>query len=100
MKTSTFRSSVSIANDDTLIYYPIDNLDIKDFVQSSEKCKTTYNLYGVIYKESSFRSENIYSICQMNDKWMMIKDNKISQINPNSIINKNAHFLFYKRSDL
>jgi ubiquitin C-terminal hydrolase len=100
MKTSTFRSSISIANDDTLIYYPIDNLDIKDFIQSSEKCKTTYNLYGVIYKESSFRSENIYSICQMNDKWMMIKDNKISQINPNSIINKNAHFLFYKRSDL
>ena len=98
LKIGTFRNSFII--DDIFIYYPINNLDLKDYVEGSEQLNTKYNLYGVIYRESSsFRNDICYTVCKINDKWMAIKDSKVAPINTN-IVNKNAHFLFYKRQDL
>ena len=84
--------------DDTLINFPINNLDLQEYVEGPEKNKAIYNLYGVIYREVSVRNDYIYSVCKNNKKWVMYKDSKF--VGTNSIVNKNAHFLFYKRKDL
>ena len=95
-KYSSFRSSYAF--DDTLINFPINNLDIDEYVEGPEKYKTTYNLYGAIYREVSSRNDNIYCVCKNNKKWIMFKDNKA--VGVNGIVNKFVHFLFYRRSDL
>ena len=84
--------------DETFISYPINDLDISEYIDSSENFITTYNLYGVIYRELSFMSDYTYATCQNNKKWVMYKDKNISR--GEKIVNKNAHFLFYKRNDL
>ena len=84
--------------DDILISFPINNLDIGEYVEGPEKNKAIYNLYGVICREVSARSDYIYSACKNNKKWFMFKDIKVLGIN--ALVNKNAHFLFYKRQDL
>ena len=80
--------------DDNLITFPINNLDLTEYVEGPEKNKAIYNLYAAIYKESS----NIYAICKNNKKWINYKDNKV--FGTNQIVNKNVHFLFYRRTDL
>ena len=84
--------------DDSLIHFPINNLNIEDYVEGPDKKKAKYNLYAAIYREISSRNDNIYSICRNNKKWVMFKDNKVST--SNAIVNKNVQFLFYKRVDL
>ena len=84
--------------DDTLINFPINNLDLQEYVEGPDKNKAIYNLYGVIYREVSVRNDYNYSVCKNNRKWVMYKDSKC--LGTNLIVNKNAHFLFYKRKDL
>ena len=57
----------------------------------------SFPLIGELNLKSIGYSTNC--LCKINDKWMAIKDSKVAPINSN-IVNKNAHFLFYKRSDL
>ena len=84
--------------DDTLINVPINNLDIGEFVQGTEKNKAKYNLYAVINREISSRNENNYSVCENNKKWVTYKDGKM--LNKKTITDKHNHFLFYRRKDL
>ena len=95
-KVSNFWNNYGI--DDTMINFPINNLDLSEYVEGPEKNKAKYNLIGAIYREVSVRNDYIYSVCKNNKKWYMYKDSKVSSTN--SIVNKNAHFLFYKRKDV
>ena len=96
------RKSVNYWNnygiDDSLIHFPINNLNIEEYVEGPEKKKAKYNLYAAIYREISPRNDSIYSVCRNNKKWIMYKDTKV--LLTNAIVNKNAHFLFYRREDI
>ena len=98
----SFRKSLSIFNnygiDDSLITFPINNLDLGEYVEGPDKNKAKYNLYGAIYREISVKSDYIYAVCRNNKQWIMYKDSKTGVAK--EIVNKNAHFLFYKRQDI
>ena len=98
----SFRKSLSIFNnygiDDSLITFPINKLDLGEYVEGPDKNKAKYNLYGAIYREISVKSDYIYAVCKNNKQWIMYKDSKVGVAK--EIVNKNAHFLFYKRQDI
>ena len=96
LRGSYFKNNYIV--DETLIDFPINNLDIREYVEGPEKNKAKYNLYGIIDREISSRNDNIYSICKNKNKWIMYKDNKL--VGTNSLINKNVNYLFYRREDL
>jgi len=85
--------------DNTLISIPINNLDLTEYVEGNEKnkIKYKYNLYAIIYKDISSKTDFTYCACKTGSIWVLFKDNKIQK--PNDLINKNIHFLFYKRED-
>ena len=85
--------------DNTLINAPINEFDLGNYVEGPEKdkIKYIYNLYAIIYKDISSKNDFTYCTCKNGNKWILFKDNKI-QIT-NELINKNVHFLFYKRKD-
>ena len=85
--------------DNTLLHIPINNLNLNNYVEGPDKDKINYNynLYAIIYKDISSRSDFTYCTCRNGNKWFLFKDNKV-QI-ANELINKNVHFLFYKRED-
>ena len=97
----SLRKSISIFNsgvDDTFINFPINNLNLEEYVEGPEKNKSKYDLYAIIYREMSIKGESTYCVCKNDKRWVMFKDNKVSRAN--NIVNKNVHFLFYKRQDL
>jgi len=49
---------------DELIYYPIDNLDISRFVQSTERDSYKYNLYGIICHFGTLNSGHYTAFCK------------------------------------
>ena len=84
--------------DNTLISIPINNLDLTKYVEGPKnKINYKYNLYAIIYKDISSKNDFTYCNCKNGNKWILFKDNKI-QITT-ELINKNVHFLFYKRED-
>ena len=85
--------------DNTLISIPINNLDLTEYVEGNKKnkIKYKYNLYAIIYKDISSKTDFTYYACKTGSIWVLFKDNKIQK--PNDLINKNIHFLFYKRED-
>ena len=85
--------------DNTFLSIPINNLNLTKYVEGPEKNKTKfiYNLYAIIYKDISSRNEFTYCTCKNGNKWFSFKDGKIQVAG--ELINKNVHFLFYKRED-
>ena len=85
--------------DNTLINFPINNLNLNKYVEGPDKDKINYNysLYAVIYKDISSRNDFTYCVCKNGKSWAMFKENKISTVT--ELINKNVHFLMYKRED-
>ena len=83
--------------DNTLISFTINDLDLTKYVEGSEKNKEKYkyNLFAVIYKEISSKSDFTYCCCKNGKEWVLFKDNKVQKFN--DLINKNVHLLFYKR---
>ena len=85
--------------DNTFLNIPVNNLDLNKFVEGPDKNKENYkyNLYAIIYKDISSKNDFTYCTCKNGNKWILFKDNKIQVVN--ELINKNVHFLFYKRED-
>ena len=79
------------------IKYPIDNLDLSQYMENIEGNKAKYDLYGVIQHHGEISHGHYTSICKINDKWYLFNDEKYFLIN--NPINKDAYLLFYKRNE-
>ena len=72
-------------------------LDIKDYLICSDKDNSEYNLYGIVFHKRSFNSNHYYSYCKSFDKWFSYNDSSLDA--PNTLENKGAYILFYKRKN-
>ena len=72
-------------------------LDIKDYLICSDKDNSEYNLYGIVFHKRSFNSNHYYSYCKSFDKWLSYNDSSLDV--PNTLENKGAYILFYKRKN-
>lgn len=92
---------------ETYIEYPVEGLDLSEFVQGSSK-ETRYDLVGVCY-HTGFMYNGHYTAsarCVKNDKieWYTFDDQRVRRIPDDcyldDIITRNAYLLFYVRRDL
>ena len=93
-KTGFFYSS----NDkkDSFIKYPLNNLDLSNFIENNEEINTKYDLYAVIQHHGEIDQGHYTAICKLNDMWVLFNDSLLSKIN-NPITN-DAYLLFYKKN--
>jgi ubiquitin C-terminal hydrolase len=82
------------------IDFPINNLDLSDYINGYDKDDAIYDLYSI--NNHSGRSINsghyfTYSKHLLNNNWFEFNDNNVSSINENKIITKNAYILFYQK---
>ena len=78
----------------TFVSYPINNFDIREYIEGPEKNNAIYDLYGIIEHFGTMSSGHYTAICKNNNKWISYNDSMI-EIN-NDPISKNAYVLFYK----
>ena len=72
-------------------------MDIKDYLIFPDKDNSVYNLYGIVFHKRSFNSHHYYSYCNSFEKWFSYND--ISLEATNTLENKGAYLLFYKRKN-
>ena len=82
---------------DIFIKYPINNLDLSNYMDDRVGNKQKYDLYAVINHHGEISEGHYTSICKINDNWILFNDSRLSKIdNP---INKDAYLLFYRRNE-
>lgn len=85
------------------INYPINNLEINNFILTkNEYKKTIYDLFAICNHYGSISFGHYISICKnfKKNKWYEINDSKIKEINEAEIVNNNAYILFYRIKNL
>jgi uncharacterized UBP type Zn finger protein len=77
------------------IKYPINDLDLSDYIENIEEKNEKYDLYAVIQHHGQITQGHYTAICKINDKWYLFNDSKYYLIdNP---VRKDAYLLFYKK---
>ena len=102
LKNNNQKENKKIINDDdnseknnTFVNYPVNHLDISQYVNEPKDQKEIYDLYGVI---EHINSGHYKAICKNNNKWFSFDDDKIEE---NCVpTTENAYILFYKRKNL
>ena len=97
---------------DTLIDFPLENLDLSDFVLNSNlpssylqgednlnKGKVIYELYSVSNHIGSMGFGHYTAYCKYGNQWMEFDDQDVSKVNESDIVSSNSYVLFYKRKE-
>ena len=81
------------------IHFPLDSLDLSDYVSGYKKEDYIYDLYGVCNHSGGVLGGHYTSyIRTKNNKWYLFNDKIISEVkNTNCIISAKAYCLFYRK---
>jgi len=84
----------------TLVTFPINNLDLTNYVIGYKKDSYHYDLYGVVNHYGNVLGGHYTCyIKNANNKWYHFNDNNVNEIDNNeSIISPKAYCLFYRKS--
>ena len=82
---------------DSFIKYPLNNLDLSNFIENNEDINKKYELYAVIQHHGEINQGHYTAICKINDMWVLYNDSILSKIN-NPITN-DAYLLFYRMNE-
>lgn len=82
-----------------LITFPIDNLDLSNYVIGYKKNSYNYELYGICNHMGSSNGGHYTSyIKNENQKWYYFNDHKVEEVKDNlQIISPNAYCVFYRK---
>lgn len=86
---------------DTLIQFPLENLDMSKYVLNSDQKdmgKLTYNLIGVANHFGGLGGGHYtaYAKNEPLDSWYTFDDATVSSMSPSSVVTKSAYVLFYQ----
>jgi ubiquitin carboxyl-terminal hydrolase 8 len=82
-----------------LITFPIDELDLSDYVIGYKKDNYKYELYGVCNHSGGVMGGHYTAyVKNANGKWYHFNDTNVNEvINPNELISPKAYCLFYRK---
>lgn len=85
---------------DSYISYPINNLNLKNYIYGYEETDCIYNLKAINCHDGSMSFGHYYSYCMnyINNKWYEYNDDTITEVdNLDDLITNNAYLLFYQK---
>ncbi|CAI9100997.1 OLC1v1038211C1 [Oldenlandia corymbosa var. corymbosa] len=87
---------------DTLVDFPIHNLDLSDYVKgkdSGEGSNNMYELYAVSHHYGGLGGGHYYADCKLSDnRWYRFNDSHVSPVDEEKIKTSAAYVLFYRRA--
>lgn len=92
---ANFFNYMSGRKKDDFVKFPINNLDLSDFIENEDEKKYRYDLYAVIQHHGTINEGHYTAICNIDDNWVLYNDSEFFRIN-NPVTN-DAYILFYKR---
>ena len=98
-KTEGYSNSFNGEKNNMFVSYPINNLDISNYIVGPDKNNAKYDLYGVIEHTGTLNSGHYKAICKNDDNWILYNDSNFDYY-INNPVTENAYILFYKRQNL
>ena len=83
-------------NDDE-VKFPINDLDMKDFVIGPDKDHSKYDLFGVSQHYGGTGGGHYTAVCKNNGKWFSYNDSSCDETNESDALSSAAYVLFYRR---
>ena len=90
-------SSYSWDKNDDEVDFPINNMDLKDFVIGPDKEHSKYDLFAVSQHYGSTGGGHYTAICKNDGKWFSYNDSSCHETSENNIVTSAAYVLFYRR---
>ena len=79
------------------VEFPINNLDLKNFVIGPDKEHSKYDLFGVSQHYGSTGFGHYTAVCKNDGKWFDYNDSSCHETNASSAQSSAAYVLFYRR---
>lgn len=81
------------------VEYPIENLDLTNFVLGSKDAPPIYDLYAVSEHSGGLGGGHYTATCMnpLNKKWYSFNDSLVNDCEPQKAVTELAYLLFYKR---
>ena len=83
-------------NEETIIF-PINNLDMKEFIVGPDKDHSVYDLFAVSEHYGGTGFGHYTAVCKNFDKWYSYNDSSVHETSESNIISSAAYVLFYRR---
>ena len=83
-------------NEDEVIF-PINNMDLKNFVIGPDKDHSVYDLFAVSQHYGSTGFGHYTAVCKNNGKWYSYNDSSCHETNEEDAISSAAYVVFYRR---
>ena len=83
-------------NDENIIF-PINYLDMKEFIVGPDKEHSIYDLFAVSQHYGGTGFGHYTAVCKNVDKWYSYNDSSVHQTSESDIISSSAYVLFYRR---
>ena len=91
------KDSYKWRKNEKFIDFPINNLDMKDFVVGPDKPHSKYDLFAVSQHYGSTAFGHYTAVCKNFDKWYSYNDSSIHLCSENDAKSSAAYVLFYRR---
>ena len=90
-------SSFSWGKDDSFIDFPINNMDLKEYIIGPDKDNVKYDLYAVSQHYGGTGGGHYTACCKNFDKWYSYNDSSCSLTSASDVVSSAAYVLFYRR---
>ena len=81
--------------------FPIDELDLSNYVIGYKKETYKYELYGVCNHSGGVMGGHYTSyIKNANGKWYLFNDRAVNEVKQESVVSQKAYVLFYRKKEL
>lgn len=92
------RFTQSLKKDNTMIEIPINNLDMRKYVNEYNSESYIYDLFGICNHFGSVNNGHYTSFVRnANGKWYHYDDMNVNEVEDNNIISSNAYCLFFRK---
>ena len=91
------KNSYRWKRNDEMIYFPIENLDMKEFVVGPDKDHSKYDLFAVSQHFGDTGYGHYTAICKNLNKWYSYNDSSVHETSSDNILSSSAYVLFYRR---
>lgn len=85
-----------------VIDFPVENLNLSNFVLNPHENSLTYDLYAVSNHFGSLNGGHYTAYCKnpIYNKWFDFDDTNVSKLDSSRVVTKAAYVLFYKRRQI
>ena len=90
-------NSFNYIKNEILIDFPIQNLDLTEYIIGNDNQKIKYNLIGIINHYGNGFYGHYNAMCLNRNNWYCFDDETITEIKKDKIVTDSAYILFYQK---